>query len=147
MKKDNHGACETRARRWFIVNCVLVVWFPAWQHFQTYRIRCFDCSNDFCASCKVAPYHKGMYAGLYVRVRVRYLCVICVFSFFINSRSPCLMTWLGGRVESRSHVLRVCSVPTRSLSLLRSQNWTCQSSRTSSFYLSFCECVGCVSSF
>lgn len=32
----------------------------AWHHYQTYRIRCFECSTNFCCHCSVSPYHRGL---------------------------------------------------------------------------------------
>ena len=32
---------------------------PAQLHFSEFRVRCFNCHENFCTECKTAPYHLG----------------------------------------------------------------------------------------
>jgi hypothetical protein len=32
---------------------------PAQEHFSSFRVRCFNCHENFCTQCRTAPYHLG----------------------------------------------------------------------------------------
>ena len=44
---------------------------------STYRIRCNNCNNNFCSSCKVEPYHLGKTCQQYEKERNQKKCRFC----------------------------------------------------------------------
>jgi hypothetical protein len=49
----------------------------AWRHYSEFRLRCPDCSNNFCALCKTMPYHLGKTCAEYEAYAASVHCRYC----------------------------------------------------------------------
>lgn len=65
----------------------------AWRHYSTYRLRCRSCAADFCASCRVTPYHLGRTCEQHAEYQTSKHCRFCAEQL-IPSKSEVLANGL-----------------------------------------------------
>ena len=47
------------------------------KHMSQHRVRCNECENNFCKSCKVEPYHIGFTCSQHVKQKNQRKCKFC----------------------------------------------------------------------
>lgn len=60
----------------------------AWVHFNQFRLRCRECQQDFCANCKISPYHLGMNCEQYIEYQKAKKCRFCQSSLLPGQFAP-----------------------------------------------------------
>jgi hypothetical protein len=60
----------------------------AWIHFNSHRIRCRECGENFCAQCAQLPYHLGMNCEQYQQLLKSRKCRFCQMSLSPSNVAP-----------------------------------------------------------